>query len=141
MNNTFPLVGTSQAQIQQNLKWLAERPCEISVSNGRLLFRWEKENEYDSMAVAVAVYDPESNQVYRIGYVPKKWCPMCGNFVKVADRDKPRCTTCQAELSSPMVNLNEFLIKNYIEPGKQVNARIKWIGGEGTTGIRIRVEW
>lgn len=151
---TFPVTGSTFEGRQAHMI----RACtmfdlkkELSNYNGGLQLVPEPDNQYDKFAVKVLAateYDSNANltNMQQVGYVPKRWCPKCGEFMMVRDRGKDMCTNCGAHNTGPDSILNQYIVENFAQKSIPIATFVTWVGrgmivGNSSFGMRIGLWW
>ena len=120
----FPLSGVTFGECQEALTKTARLFSlnhRLDNYTGGLWLVPETKNEYDKYAIAVHAATGidgttgKFNAWSKVGYVPRRWCPSCGNFVQLKKRQEPICQNCAMTL----VNLPESYLNIYITEHKK----------------------
>jgi len=150
----FPVTGSTfegrQAQMVRACT-IFELTKELSNYNGGLQLVPEPNNDYDKFAVKVmaavevdSAFRPTCMQ--QVGYVPKRWCSKCGEFMMVRDRAKDVCTNCGAKNTEPSSYLNQYLIEQFGQKSISIATFVVWAGrgmvvGNSSYGMRVGLWW
>jgi len=122
----------------------------MSNYNNGLALVAESGNSYDPFAVkvlAATTITPDGmKDLMQVGYVPKRWCPACGEFMQVRSRGTNTCTNCGAYNEEDKSTLNKYLVETFFEKNLAVATFVVWAGrgqipGNNSYGMRIGLWW
>lgn len=120
---------------------------ELSNYNNGLQLIPESDNQHDRFAIKVlAATDIGPSNLQQVGYVPKRWCSKCGEFMMVRDRAKDVCTNCGAKNTDPESTLNQYLVERFWQKQVPLAVFTVWAGrgmviGNSSYGMRVGLWW